>query len=414
MSVRTTLAITATAAVFAAGAALAQQPSPRDAGMHHHGGSGHEAMMRQGMGRGPVGLLTAQDANSAADMGIVMNLVHGNTQIRRTVTRLPDGIRTLTESDDPKIAQDIKAHVASMSGRLKDNREFNIFSTTLPVIFDNAKNIQSTVEYTAKGAVVTRTTRDPKVVAALQAHADEVSELVKDGPAAFHRGINTRMAMGPGGPRGELQRTAAPAKPAVAASQSPHTHDHSFSGAEQWAKVFDDPERDAWQKPHEVIQALKLKPDAVVADIGAGTGYFAVRFAHMLSQGRVYAVDAEPDMVKYLGERARKAGLKNLTAVQAQSGDAKLPGAVDLAVFVDVYHHIDNREAYFRRLAASLKPGGRVAVIDFRLDAPVGPPRAARIAPEQVRAELLKAGYVPAGEHDFLPHQYFLLFRPAP
>lgn len=198
-----------------------------------------------------------------------------------------------------------------------------------------------------------------------------------------------------------------------AAAQTPHRHDHSFSGAEHWAKVFDDPQRDDWQKPHEVIQALKLKPDAVVADIGAGTGYFAVRFAHMVPKGRVYAVDTEPDMVKYLTDRAKRSGLGNLAAVQAQPGDPKLPGKADLAILVDVYHHIDNREQYFRRLQDSLQAGGRLAIIDFRLDSPVGPPRAARIAPEKVKSELQGAGYVLAEEHGFLPNQYFLVFRPA-
>ena len=75
---------------------------------------------------------------------------------------------------------------------------------------------------------------------------------------------------------------------APASAQSPATHQHSFSGAEQWAHVFDDPKRDEWQKPHEVIQALALKPDAVIADIGSGTGYFAVRLANMVPKGRVY------------------------------------------------------------------------------------------------------------------------------
>ncbi len=197
----------AAVAVFAASATLAQS-TPRGPGAnpHDHGSAGHESMMRQGMGpgmgRGPVGMLTKQDANSAADMAVSMNLVHGNTKIRRSVTNLPDGIKTITESDDPKIAQDIKAHVASMSGRLKDGKEFNIFSTTLPVIFDNAKNIKSTVEFTTNGAIVTRTSTDNKVVAALQAHALEVTERVQEGPVAFHRGIDARMAMGPGGPRG--------------------------------------------------------------------------------------------------------------------------------------------------------------------------------------------------------------------
>src|SRR5688572_28419135 len=92
--------------------------------------------------------------------------------------------------------------------------------------------------------------------------------------------------------------------PSLAPAQTPHTHRHGFGDAEKWAKVFDDPERDAWQKPHEVIQALALKPDAIVADIGAGTGYFSVRFARMLPNGRVYGVDTEPGMVKHLAERA--------------------------------------------------------------------------------------------------------------
>jgi predicted methyltransferase len=202
-----------------------------------------------------------------------------------------------------------------------------------------------------------------------------------------------------------------PALPAAA--QSPHTHDHSFSGAEHWAKIFDDPQRDAWQKPHEVIQALKLKPDAVIADIGSGTGYFSARFANMVPKGRVYGLDTEPDMVKYLADRAKREGLKNVTAVQAKPGNPQLPEKADVVVLVDVYHHVENREQYFRQLQASLKPGGRLAVIDFRMDSPEGPPKAARLAPEQVKAELQRAGYRLAEEHGFLPNQYFLVFQPV-
>jgi hypothetical protein len=204
--------------VFAAATVSAQSAGSGQGMQHNHGAAGHGPMMGQGMGpgmgagmgRGPVGMLTTQDANSAADMAVTMSLVHANTKIRRSVTNLPDGIKTVTESDDPKIAQGIKAHVASMSGRLKDGKEFNIFSTTLPVIFDNAKNIKSVIEFTANGAIVTRTSTDSKVVAALQAHAVEVTELVQEGSVAFHRGLNSRMAMGSGGPRG----ATAPAIPA--------------------------------------------------------------------------------------------------------------------------------------------------------------------------------------------------------
>jgi predicted methyltransferase len=199
----------------------------------------------------------------------------------------------------------------------------------------------------------------------------------------------------------------------VAAAQSPHTHQHSFGGAEQWSQVFDDPKRDEWQKPHEVIQALALKPDAVVADIGSGTGYFSARLANMVPKGRVYGVDTEPDMVKYLAERAKREGLKNISAVQGASDDPKLPVKVDVVLLVDVYHHIEDRERYFRKLIGSIKPGGRIAVIDFRMDSPDGPPKSARIAPDRVKTELKSAGYTLAQEHSFLPNQYFLVFRPG-
>jgi SAM-dependent methyltransferase len=198
-----------------------------------------------------------------------------------------------------------------------------------------------------------------------------------------------------------------------AAAQSPHAHDHSFGGAQEWAKVFDDPKRDAWQKPHEVIQALALKPDAVIADIGSGTGYFSMRFAHMVPKGKVYGVDTEPDMVKYLAERAKREGLGNVTAVAGAPGDPRLPEKADLIILVDVFHHIENRERYFSKLRDSLKPGGRIAIIDFRMDSPEGPPKAARIAPAQVTSEMKQAGYVPDREHGFLPKQYFLVFRPG-
>ncbi len=201
--------------------------------------------------------------------------------------------------------------------------------------------------------------------------------------------------------------------PGLAAAQTPHTHQHRFGDAEKWAKVFDDPERDAWQKPHEVIQALALKPDAVIADIGSGTGYFSVRFARMVPKGRVYGVDTEPDMVKHLSERAKREGLKNVTAVAGTPGDPRLPEKADLIILVNVYHHVEDRERYFRQLQNSLKPGGRLAIIDFRMDSPVGPPKSARIEPDRVKAELMRAGYALAQEHAFLPNQYFLVFQPA-
>ncbi|MCM5570429.1 class I SAM-dependent methyltransferase [Burkholderiaceae bacterium FT117] len=219
-------------------------------------------------------------------------------------------------------------------------------------------------------------------------------------PVALHRSILVALAAAIG-------LSAGPAL-----SQSPHTHQHSFSGAERWAHVFDDPARDAWQKPHEVIQALALPPDALVADVGAGTGYFAARLANMLPRGKVYAVDVEPDMVRYLGERAKREGRPNMIAVAGAPSDPKIPEKVDLVLMVDVHHHIDERVRYFREMQRYLKPGGRVAIIDFRPDSPTGPPRAARLEASVVVDELARAGYRLAREHGFLPNQYFLVFEP--
>ena len=111
-----------------------------------------------------------------------------------------------------------------------------------------------------------------------------------------------------------------------AAAQSPHTHQHSFGDAEKWSQIFDDPKRDEWQKPHEVIQALTLKPDAVIADIGSGTGYFSARFANMVPKGRVYGVDTEPDMVKYLDRAGEARGTEEYFRGAGNPGQSPTAG----------------------------------------------------------------------------------------
>jgi SAM-dependent methyltransferase len=212
--------------------------------------------------------------------------------------------------------------------------------------------------------------------------------------------------------RGALAAIVATLVAAIAWAQH-DAHQHRFKDAERWARVFDDPARAAWQKPDEVIKALGLASDAKVADIGAGTGYFSSRLARAVPGGRVYAVDAEPDMVGYLRDRAQREGLANLVPVQAGERDPRLPEPVNLALLVDVYHHVPARVQYFESLRGSLRPDGRLAIVDFRLDSPRGPPRAARIAPERVKEELGRAGYALVAEHGFLPDQYFLVFAPA-
>ena len=185
---------------------------------------------------------------------------------------------------------------------------------------------------------------------------------------------------------------------------------HSFSQAEVWAKEFDDPSRDAWQKPEQVLDALTLDRKALVADIGAGTGYFSVRLAKRVPEGKVFAIDIEPDMLRYLSERARREHLNNIIPVVANQESSNIPEPVDVILIVDTYHHIDDRLAYFIRLKKSLRPQGRLAIVDFKLDSPEGPPPEHRISAEKVTEELKAAGYSLIAAHSFLPRQYFLLF----
>jgi cyclopropane fatty-acyl-phospholipid synthase-like methyltransferase len=184
---------------------------------------------------------------------------------------------------------------------------------------------------------------------------------------------------------------------------------HHRDDADAWAARFEDPSRAAWQKPDEVIATLALPKDAKVADIGSATGYFPVRFAKVLTEGRVYGMDVEQTMVDFLNKRAATEGLGNLTSALAGFDDAKIPEAVDLIIMVNTYHHIEHRQAYFTKLAASLKPGGRLAIIDFTMTSKMGPPAEAKVPPEQVTAELKEAGYKLA-QSQLLPEQFFLTF----
>jgi ubiquinone/menaquinone biosynthesis C-methylase UbiE len=183
-------------------------------------------------------------------------------------------------------------------------------------------------------------------------------------------------------------------------------HQHHPPNSEEYAKVLEDPSRDDWQKPHEVVMALNLKSTETVADIGSGTGYFARRFANHAA--KVYAVDIDEKLL----ETARAAGLPNLETVLAAPDDPRLPEKVDTIFFCDVLHHIDNRTAYYVRMAKALRMGGRVVVIDFNAkDSPVGPPQTMRLSEEQVISEFGAAGFVLAKRLDILPYQYFLFFE---
>ena len=177
---------------------------------------------------------------------------------------------------------------------------------------------------------------------------------------------------------------------------------------------LDSDARDAWQHAERVLDALALAPDAVVADVGAGSGYFTERLARRLGGGFVYATDVQQEMIDRLRERVADAGLANVVVVPAEFDDPSLPDACcDLVFFSSVYKEIDGRVAYMEKVGQLLRPGGRVAILEFRPDASgPGTPRAHRLPAARVIDELGAAGFELRERHSFLPRQYFLVFAP--
>ncbi|PRQ08866.1 Demethylrebeccamycin-D-glucose O-methyltransferase [Enhygromyxa salina] len=192
---------------------------------------------------------------------------------------------------------------------------------------------------------------------------------------------------------------------------------HTFEDPQAWTERFESPERAAWQRPDEVIASLAVAADAKIADLGAGTGYFAVRFAAAAPQGQVYAVDIEPKMVEWLAQRATDEGHANLEAVLGEADEPKLPEPVDLVFMCNVFHHLAQPQAYFQAVAKQLRPGARVIIVDFRKDAPEhapGPPQAMRMSPEQISEHMQAAGFrLARNDLELLEYQYVLEFVPA-
>ncbi len=177
---------------------------------------------------------------------------------------------------------------------------------------------------------------------------------------------------------------------------------------------FERPERDTWQKPDEIVQALQLKNGMVVADIGAGSGYFTRRLARAVApNGKVYAVDIAADILGYLKEQAEKRNIRNIETVVSREDDPMLPnGSIDLAFFCDTTHHIANRVNFYRKLNRALKEHGQMAIVDYPPDSPQHPHDPEQLVPRsQVISEAEEAGFRPIKDFPFLPRQYFLLFE---
>jgi SAM-dependent methyltransferase len=184
---------------------------------------------------------------------------------------------------------------------------------------------------------------------------------------------------------------------------------------EAYLARLEEPERTAWQKPDEVIAALGLGDGAVACDLGAGPGVFTLRLAGAVGpRGRVYAIDVEPRMLEILGRRAADAGISNVHPLLAEGGEVVVPPEpCDAILLVNTFHHFGEGPAALRRLATRLRPGGRLAAVDFHeWELPVGPPPEHKVSRGGFLAAASEAGLEVVEEKTFLPHQYFFVLRP--
>jgi ubiquinone/menaquinone biosynthesis C-methylase UbiE len=172
--------------------------------------------------------------------------------------------------------------------------------------------------------------------------------------------------------------------------------------------------RPAWQKPERVLRALGLRRGQIVADVGAGPGFWTPALARRVGRrGHVFAVDPEPAALDALRRRLAKARVRNVTPVLNDDDDPMLPDrACDLVLLVNVYHHFAEPAAFLRRVTRCLKPGGRLVNIDWSdRDTPKGPPAHRRIPPAVFLRHARRAGLALVAEHGFLPYQYFVVLR---
>lgn len=172
-------------------------------------------------------------------------------------------------------------------------------------------------------------------------------------------------------------------------------------------------DRVAEELPGQVVQNMDLKPSDVVADIGAGSGYFSFRVAAKVPLGKVYAVDIQDEMLEVIRQRAASEGVTNVLAHKGEIQDARLPAAaVDLAFLVDAYHEFSHPREMLVSLAHALRPGGRLILIEYRAEDPAVPIKPLHtMTQEQAKRELTAAGFVWLETRDFLPRQHFLVFR---
>lgn len=205
---------------------------------------------------------------------------------------------------------------------------------------------------------------------------------------------------------------------AIVLAQSPGVH--PVSGREYaWpmgvagAPWLDRDEREAEEAPTRALQIINVAPGSVVADIGAGSGYFTERLARLVGPGgRVFANDIQKGMLELLRQRIERARITNVTLILGDPADPKLPPAsIDLALMVDVYHELGDPQAMLGHIKRALKPGGRLALVEYKGEDPAIPILPShKMTVAQAKLEVEHEGFRLARVDSSLPRQHVLLF----
>lgn len=211
-------------------------------------------------------------------------------------------------------------------------------------------------------------------------------------------------------PRLALVPATLAAAAVLAAAQAPR---HGRLFPPENLGLLEGPDRDAWQRPDQIMDALGIADGATVADVGAGAGWFTIRLARRVGpNGRVYAEDVQPQMIEAITRRVQREGLRNVTTILGTPDDPRLPpGALDAVLMVNVYHELEDPVALLRNVARALAPKGRLGIVDFTKEGGgPGPPLDERVDPDRIVRDAQVAGLRLLARESFLRYQFLLVF----
>jgi ubiquinone/menaquinone biosynthesis C-methylase UbiE len=186
-----------------------------------------------------------------------------------------------------------------------------------------------------------------------------------------------------------------------------------FETTEKYIKFLEREDRAQWQKPDVVVKALGLDGLETISDVGAGSGYFTFRLAQAVPNGRVFAIDVEPEMLRHIHHKAMGEGIKNIEVVAATFDDPRVSASSDLVFICDVLHHVKDREQWLGKIFTVLRPKARVAILEFKEGKlPAGPPESLKIPKQDIIALFEKVGFKMAEDKSgLIPYQHFLIFE---